>query len=286
MSVKKRGLGRGLDALLSSATANTRSIEQTDSGLIQLAVTSIQPGQYQPRRDMDEQALSELASSIKAQGIMQPIVVRPIGAGRYEIIAGERRWRAAKLLDMDSVPVIVKEVADEAAIAMALIENIQREDLNPLEEALALQRLQQQFELTQQQLAEAVGKSRTTITNLLRLVNLPDEVQTMLIHGDLEMGHARALLGLQGAQLVLAARHVVAIGLNVRQTEAYVRKLQQPEKTPVKKPQDPDIGRLEQSLAEKLGTQVQIKEQGKGKGQLVIKYASLEQLQGVLKFLR
>lgn len=287
MAVKKRGLGRGLDALLSAANANTQPTGQAaDSELVQLATNKIQPGQYQPRRDMDQQALEELASSIRAQGIMQPIVVRPVGEGKYEIIAGERRWRAAKLLELPTVPVIIRQVADEAAIAMALIENIQREDLNPLEEAMALQRLQQQYELTQQQLADAVGKSRTTVTNLLRLVNLPEEVKTMLIHGDIEMGHARALLALPQAELIMAARQVVALELNVRQTEAYVRKLQAPSKQVVKRPSDPDISRLEQHLAEKLGTQVQIKERGKGKGQLVISYSTLEQLQGVLGFLR
>lgn len=287
MAVKKRGLGRGLDALLSAANANTQPTGQAaDSELVQLATNKIQPGQYQPRRDMDQQALEELASSIRAQGIMQPIVVRPVGEGKYEIIAGERRWRAAKLLELPTVPVIIRQVADEAAIAMALIENIQREDLNPLEEAMALQRLQQQYELTQQQLADAVGKSRTTVTNLLRLVNLPEEVKTMLIHGDIEMGHARALLALPQAELIMAARQVVALELNVRQTEAYVRKLQAPAKQAAKPPVDPDISRLEQHLAEKLGTQVQIKERGKGKGQLVISYSTLEQLQGVLGFLR
>jgi len=287
MAVKKRGLGRGLDALLSAANANTQPTGQAaDSELVQLATNKIQPGQYQPRRDMDQQALEELASSIRAQGIMQPIVVRPVGEGKYEIIAGERRWRAAKLLELPTVPVIIRQVADEAAIAMALIENIQREDLNPLEEAMALQRLQQQYELTQQQLADAVGKSRTTVTNLLRLVNLPEEVKTMLTHGDIEMGHARALLALPQAELIMAARQVVALELNVRQTEAYVRKLQAPAKQAAKPPVDPDISRLEQHLAEKLGTQVQIKERGKGKGQLVISYSTLEQLQGVLGFLR
>jgi|SRR5690554_924082 len=286
MAVKKRGLGRGLDVLLSGASANTQTTEIADSTLVQLQLHKIQPGQYQPRRDMDQQALEELAKSIRAQGIMQPIVVRPVAPDKYEIIAGERRWRAAKLLELATVPVIVKQVADEAAIAMALIENIQREDLTPLEEAVALQRLQQQYELTQQELADAVGKSRTTVTNLLRLVNLPDEVKTMLNHGDLEMGHARALLALPQQELVLAARHVVALGLNVRQTEAYVRKIQEPGKKTAQSAADPDIVRLEQRLAEKLGTEVQIKDRGKGKGQLVIKYSSLEQLQGVLGFLR
>lgn len=285
MAVKKRGLGRGLDALLSSASANTSQNQQEETQLREISIRKIQPGQYQPRRDMDQHALEELASSIKAQGIMQPIVVRSVGASKYEIIAGERRWRAASLLDLATVPVIVRQVDDEAAIAMALIENIQREDLNPLEEALALQRLQQQYELTQQQLADAVGKSRSTVTNLLRLVSLPEEVKTMLNHGDLEMGHARALLALNGSEQTLAARHVVAMGLNVRQTEAYVRKLQQPAAR-AKAERDPDIGRLEQHLEEKLGTRVQIREQGKGKGQLVIKYTSLEQLQGVLEYLR
>jgi ParB family chromosome partitioning protein len=290
MAIKKRGLGRGLDALLGGSTAAALEDEavKADSRELQhLPLDLIQRGKYQPRRDMDPSALEELANSIKAQGVMQPIVVRPIGGGRFEIIAGERRWRASQQAGLDRIPAMVREVPDEAAIAMALIENIQREDLNPIEEAVALQRLQQEFELTQQQVADAVGKSRATITNLLRLIALPEEIKTLLSHGDLEMGHARALLGLPPEQQVEGARHVVARGLTVRQTEALVRQwLNSKEKPAEKAKADPDINRLEQRLAEKLGAPVQIKHSQKGKGQLVIRYNSLDELQGVLAHIR
>ena len=290
MAIKKRGLGRGLDALLGGSSPATLEEEaaKVDSRELQhLPLDLIQRGKYQPRRDMDPQALEELANSIKVQGVMQPIVVRPIGAGRFEIIAGERRWRASQQAGLDKIPAMVREVPDEAAIAMALIENIQREDLNPIEEAVALQRLQQEFELTQQQVADAVGKSRVTITNLLRLIALPEEIKTLLAHGDLEMGHARALLGLPLEQQVEGARHVVARGLTVRQTEALVRQwLNSKDKPAEKAKADPDINRLEQRLAEKLGAPVQIKHGAKGKGQLVIRYSSLDELQGVLAHIR
>ena len=290
MAIKKRGLGRGLDALLSGSTAATLEEEavKADSRELQhLPLDLIQRGKYQPRRDMDPAALEELANSIKAQGVMQPIVVRPIGGGRFESTAGERRWRASQQAGLDKIPAMVREVPDEAAIAMALIENIQREDLNPIEEAVALQRLQQEFELTQQQVADAVGKSRVTITNLLRLIALPEEIKTLLAHGDLEMGHARALLGLPLEQQVEAARHVVARGFTVRQTEALVRQWLNSKEKPVEKVKvDPDINRLEQRLAEKLGAPVQIRHGQKGKGQLVIRYSSLDELQGVLAHIR
>ncbi len=289
MAVKKRGLGRGLDALLSSATANTLQEQATQADakeLQHLDLDCIQPGKYQPRGDMDQASLEELAQSIKAQGVMQPIVVRPLTAHTYEIIAGERRWRAAKLAGLKTIPALVRDVSDEAAIAMALIENIQREDLSPVEEAVALQRLQKEFDLTQQEVANAVGKSRATIANLLRLLGLPDEIKTLLAHGDLEMGHARALLGLPAEQQVEAARHVVAKALTVRQTEALVRNMLSDKPAPEKPPVDPDVKRLEQKLAERLGTQVQIKQGPKGKGQLVIRYGTLEELQGVLAHIR
>ncbi len=290
MAIKKRGLGRGLDALLggTSAAALENEAVQADTRELQhLPLDLVQRGKYQPRRDMDPGALEELANSIKAQGVMQPIVVRPIGGGRFEIIAGERRWRASQQAGLEKIPAMVREVPDEAAIAMALIENIQREDLNPIEEAVALQRLQQEFELTQQQVADAVGKSRATITNLLRLIALPEEIKTLLSHGDLEMGHARALLGLPLEQQVEGARHVVARGLTVRQTEAMVRQwLNSKEKPVAVVKSDPDINRLEQRLAEKLGAPVQIKHSQKGKGQLVIRYSSLDELQGVLAHIR
>ncbi len=290
MASKKRGLGRGLDALLGGTSVNALQEEavQADARELQyVPLDLIQRGKYQPRRDMDSTALDELAQSIRAQGVMQPIVIRPIGAGRFEIIAGERRWRASQLAGLDKIPAMVREVPDEAAIAMALIENIQREDLNPIEEAVALQRLQQEFQLTQQQVAEAVGKSRVTITNLLRLIALPEEIKILLSHGDLEMGHARALLGLPAEQQVEGARHVVARGLTVRQTEALVRHWLNSKEKPVEPPKaDPDISRLEQRLAERLGSPVQIKHGQKGKGQLVIRYSSLDELQGVLAHIR
>ncbi len=290
MATKKRGLGRGLDALLGGTTVTAMQEEaaKADTRELQhLPIERVQRGKYQPRRDMDPTALEELAASIKAQGLMQPIVVRPLAGNRFEIIAGERRWRASQLAGLDSIPALVREVPDEAAIAMALIENIQREDLNPIEEAVALQRLQQEFQLTQQQVADAVGKSRVTVSNLLRLIALPDEIKTLLSHGDLEMGHARALLGLPAERQVEGARHVVAQGLTVRQTEALVRQWLNAKETPVAKPAaDPDITRLEQRLAERLGSPVQIRHGRKGKGQLVIRYSSLDELQGVLAHIR
>jgi ParB family chromosome partitioning protein len=290
MAVKKRGLGRGLDALLSGPTVSAleeQAVKVDKKELQHLPVELIQRGKYQPRRDMDPQALEELAQSIKGQGVMQPIVVRPIAGDRFEIIAGERRWRATQLAGLDTIPAMVRDVPDEAAIAMALIENIQREDLNPVEEAIALQRLQSEFHLTQQQVADAVDKSRVTVANLLRLISLPEVIKTMLSHGDLEMGHARALLGLPEEQQVDGARHVVARGLTVRQTEALVRQWLsgKPEPVETAKP-DPDITRLEQRLAERLGSSVQIRHGNKGKGQLVIRYNSLDELQGVLAHIR
>lgn len=290
MAAKKRGLGRGLDALLGGSTVDKLQEEatQVDPNELQyLPLDLIQRGKYQPRRDMDVTALEELAHSIKTHGVMQPIVVRPIAKGRFEIVAGERRWRASQQAGLEKIPAMVRELADEAAVAMALIENIQREDLNPIEEAMALQRLQQEFQLTQQQVADAVGKSRVTITNLLRLISLPEEIKTLLSHGDLEMGHARALLGLPLEQQVEGARHVVARSLTVRQTEALVRQwLNSKEKPAAVAKADPDITRLEQRLAERLGSPVQIKHGQKGKGQLVIRYSSLDELQGVLAHIR
>jgi len=290
MATKKRGLGRGLDALLGGASVSAMQEEaaKVDTRELQhLPLDLIQRGKYQPRRDMDPQALEELAQSIRNHGVMQPIVVRPVNGGRYEIIAGERRWRASQQAGVETVPALVREVPDETAVAMALIENIQREDLNPIEEAVALQRLQQEFQLTQQQVADAVGKSRVAVSNLLRLIALPEEIKTLLSHGDLEMGHARALLGLPGERQIEGARHVVARGLTVRQTEALVRQWLNSKETPkVEARVDPDISRLEQRLAERLGSPVQIKHGQKGKGQLVIRYSSLDELQGVLAHIR
>ncbi len=254
-----------------------------DGELRHVPIELIQRGKYQPRTDMHEEALQDLAASIKNQGIMQPIVIRPISADRYEIIAGERRWRASQIAGMDTIPAIIKPVGDEAAIAMSLIENIQRENLNPIEEAMALKRLQDEFELTQQEVADAVGKSRAAVTNLIRLIGLSLDVRKMLEHGDLEMGHARALLSLDDTKQSEAARSVVGRGLSVRQTEALVRRLNSEEAgTDTKTPLDPDIKNLEDNLAEKLGAKVMIQHTAKGKGRLVLTYNSLDELDGIL----
>lgn len=286
MSLKKRGLGRGLDALLTpvkpAAAPVETPVEIAPAELQKLPVEWLKPGKYQPRKDMSQDALEELASSIRAQGVIQPIVVRPVGEKLYEIIAGERRWRAAQLAGLAEVPCILKPVADDAAVAIALIENIQREDLNAMEEAVALQRLLEEFELTHQQVADAVGKSRTTVTNLLRLNSLADEVKTLLEHGDIEMGHARALLALPEPQQAEAGRIIAAKQLTVRETENLVRRLlePQPEKTtPVK---DPDVASLEQRLSDRFGAPVSISYNRKGKGELVINYSSLPELDGIL----
>ncbi|PFG52532.1 ParB family chromosome partitioning protein [Marinobacter sp. LV10R520-4] len=287
MAAKKRGLGeRGLGALLANSRVN---LEQTpasqDGELRDIALDLIQRGRYQPRRDMDPAALQELADSIRQQGVMQPVVVRPLAAERFELIAGERRWRAAQMAGLESIPAIIRDVSDEAAIAMALIENIQRENLNPIEEAFALQRLQDEFGLTQAQVAEAVGKSRTTITNLLRLIGLTEDVRLMLEHGDLEMGHGRAMLTLAPEQQMQVARQVVARSLSVRQTEALVRQLQQEkaDSGKVAKPRvDPNIRALQDDLAERLGARVAINHGQRGKGKLVIEYSSLDELDGIL----
>ena len=299
MSIKRKGLGKGLYALLSAGLGVTSpapdmsvvpgeadaKFDYRDGKLAHLPIDLIQRGKYQPRRDMNQEALEELAQSIKAQGVMQPIVVRSVGDGRYEIIAGERRWRATQIAGLDRIPVVIREVPDEAAIAMALIENIQRENLNPIEEAVALKRLQDEFELTHAEVAQAVGKSRATVTNLLRLIALNEEVKTLLEHGDLEMGHARAILTLDGAAQRDIARQIVSKGLSVRQTEALVRVYQEGKKDQkinlVVSP-SADIRRLENSLSEKLGAAVEIQHGAKGKGKLVISYNSLDELDGIL----
>jgi ParB family transcriptional regulator, chromosome partitioning protein len=290
---KRRGLGRGLDALLTNAPKKEESSDQelssnaevntaNQSELQKLPIEQLQPGKYQPRKDMSADALDDLSNSIKSQGIIQPIVVRPIGENSYEIIAGERRWRAAQLAGIDLVPCLIKDVPDEAAVAIALIENIQREDLNAMEEAIALQRLLTEFELTHQEVAEAVGKSRTTVTNLLRLNNLNDEVKTLLEHGDIEMGHARALLALKDDAQTTTARSVVAKELTVRETEALIKKIQEPTKVKEETVKDPDTQSLEQNLSEKLGSQVTISHNTKGKGKLVISYTNLDELDGIV----
>ena len=295
MSVKKRGLGRGLNALLREANSEVTSSASDDASqslgdyaiLKKLPVDLIQRGQYQPRRDIEPEALEELAESIKAQGVMQPIVVREISPQQYEIIAGERRWRATQLAGLDTIPALVRELNDETALAMALIENIQREDLNSMEEAIALHRLQTEFELTQQEVATAVGKSRSSVANFLRLMSLPKETQVLLERGDIEMGHAKTLLGLPQDQQAAAARWVVAKGLTVRETEAYVSRLLEGGKkdhaTPLK---DPNIKALETELASKLGAKVQIQHGRKGKGKLVLAYNSLDELDGILAHIK
>ncbi len=284
--VKKRGLNRGLQALLQGAGSLdvdlTQAPTDTKDGLQDIPIEWIKRGVYQPRRDMDPEALEELASSIRVHGIMQPIVVRSVGIDRYEIIAGERRWRAAQLAQLDSVPALIKEVPDEAAIAMALIENIQREDLNAIEEAFALQRLQSEFELTQQEVADAVGKSRSAIANLLRLLQLSEPVRLMLERGDLEMGHARSLLTLEGQLQLQLAREVVAKGLSVRQTEELVRKAQQTPDTVAKKQPNPDTQNLQNRLSQSLGAEVSVVQSAKGKGKLTIAYDTLDQLDGII----
>ena len=295
MSMKKPGLGRGLDALLGGgATHNTpdnNSADQKDS-LKTLPVDVLQRGRYQPRQDFEPTALQELADSIKVQGVVQPIVVRPLAAqpGRYEIIAGERRWRATQLAGLHEIPVVVRDVPDQTAMAMGLIENIQRENLNPVEEASALQRLIDEFALTHSQAAEAVGRSRAAVTNLLRLLSLSEEAKRLLEKGELEMGHARALLALDLSQQSQAARQVVSRGLSVRETEALVRKLLQPKEpgfsSAHKDSLDPDTRQLQDDLSQKLGAKVQFQHSAKGKGKLVIAYNSLDELDGILQHIK
>lgn len=285
MAVKKRGLGRGLDALLSGSMAATADVDPKSADLREVPVDLLQPGKYQPRTDMHSESLEELADSIKAQGVVQPIVIRPIDGDRYEIIAGERRWRASQIAGLHEIPAVVRDVPDEAAIAMALIENIQREDLNPIEEAVALQRLIDEFEMTHQQAAGAVGRSRAAVSNLLRLLTLNDDVRKMLEHGDLEMGHARALLALDGNRQSEVAREVAAKGYSVRETEQLVRRLSDPA-SKAKKPGkslDPDIKRLQDELAGKLAAKVLFQHAAKGNGKLVIHYNSLDELDGILQ---
>ncbi len=287
---KKRGLGKGLGALISDPRPMEEVVTEEakagiDGTLKKIPIELIQRGQYQPRRDMHEEALEELAASIRAQGVMQPIVVRPIDSERFEIIAGERRWRASQKAGLESIPAVIREVPDEDAIAMALIENIQRENLNPIEEAIALKRLQEEFELTQQEVADAVGKSRVTVTNLLRLIALTPEVKKMLEHGDLEMGHARALLSLEQQKQIEVAQQVVHKELTVRQTEALVRSYSEDKKAKkdAKNPKlDANVRSLEDMLGKRLGAKVDIKHSDKGKGKLVISYNSLDELDGIL----
>jgi ParB family chromosome partitioning protein len=312
MAIKKRGLGRGLDALLGPAGRPSRpegttqgdagsesagSVESTSAAVVKrdadgvlrsLPVDIIQRGRYQPRVDMHPESLQNLADSIREQGVVQPIVVRGIGDGRYEIIAGERRWRAAQLAGLHEIPVVVRDVEDRAAIAIALIENIQRENLNPLEEARALKRLIDEFEMTHEQAAQAVGRSRVAVSNLLRLLDLEDAVKGMVERRELEMGHARALLALSGVRQVEAARQVIARGLTVRATERLVQELQRTDvhRRTSNPSRDPDIQRLEARLSDRLGASVLIRHGSGGKGRLEIRYNSLDELDGILEHIK
>ncbi|MDO6685830.1 MULTISPECIES: ParB/RepB/Spo0J family partition protein [unclassified Agarivorans] len=296
MSARKRGLGKGLDLLLSTsnnarqrqveedtkADSNQQTVDQNRGDLRKLPIEWLRPGKYQPRKDMSAEALEELAHSIEAQGVIQPIVVRELGENQFEIIAGERRWRASQQIHLHEVPCLIKNVSDENAVAIALIENIQREDLNAMEEAVALDRLMTEFELTHQQVAEAVGKSRTTVTNLLRLNSLDEDVKILLEHGDIEMGHARALLALSGETQAETARNVAAKGLTVRDTEKLVKTVLNPKAPKPEAKVDPDINRLEQRISERLGAGVKIQQNKKGQGKLVIDYANLDELDAIL----
>ncbi|HEX5337641.1 MAG TPA: ParB/RepB/Spo0J family partition protein [Gallionella sp.] len=275
MAKPHKGLGRGLDALLSGGKS------EKDDVLRELNVSILKPGKYQPRSQMDEASLNELASSIKSQGIMQPILVRQLADSSYEIIAGERRWRAAQLAGLTHVPVLVRSVPDNAALAMALIENIQRENLNPLEEAVGIQRLIDEFKMTHQTAADAVGRSRSAASNLLRLLKLPQAVQSMLMENKLDMGHARALLALDGVQQITAANKIALEQMSVREAETLVQHLLNPETkaTPSKaKKPTRDVLRLEEELSEILGTKVTIKPGSKGAGKLIIEYTSHDHL--------
>jgi ParB family chromosome partitioning protein len=277
---KVKGLGRGLDALLGGDEAQPRE------HLMNVALTQLRPGKYQPRMQMDSGAIAELAASIKVQGVIQPILARPLGDGHFEIIAGERRWRAAKLADLDSVPVLVREVPDDLALVMALIENIQREDLNPIEEAAGIQRLIDEFGMTHEVAAEAVGRSRSGVTNLLRMLSLAKPVQDMVLQGRLDMGHARALLALSGAKQIELANLIAAKNLSVRQAEHLVSQALLPPQVRTRPIRDRDLVALEEELSEQLGTRVAIAPRKKGAGRLSIDYSSLDQLDTLLGLLR
>ena len=294
MATKRQSLGKGLDALLGFAEdvdagqgMGSEGTQLGDGKLQQIPVEFLQRGQYQPRRDFNADSLQELADSISSQGLIQPIVVRALDQGNYEIIAGERRWRAAQLAGVDQIPAIVREISDQATIAMALIENIQREDLNPVEESQALIRLQNEFNLTQQQVAEAVGKSRSSVTNLMRLAALQPLVQQQLERGDIELGHAKCLLALEGDLQIQAARTVASEGLTVRQTEVLIKKLQSPDvEKKATTTANQDILNLQQQLSEKLGAAVKIQHGAKGSGKLTIGYNSVDELDGILNHIK
>ena len=293
----KRKLNRGLEALLGTGLLNKADAETSSapatSGqssakapgpLMEVPIEQLQRGTYQPRRSFAQEALQSLAESIRAQGILQPIVARALASGGFEILSGERRWRAAQLAELPTVPVVIKDVSDEAAIAIGLIENIQREDLNPVEEALGLKRLQEEFGLNQEQVASAVGRSRPAVANLMRLLQLESEVLGLLERQEIDAGHAKALLALSGGDQVRAARKVYQRGLSVRQTEALVRSLATDK--PAVSPTDPNISRLETDLSKQLGAQVKIRHQQSGRGRLEIHYTTLDELDGVLKKIR
>jgi len=276
--MKAKGLGRGLDALLGAD-------EPPREALATLDVSAIRPGRYQPRTHMDDTSLAELAQSIRSQGLLQPLVVRPLEQG-YELVAGERRWRAAQMAGLEKVPALVREVPDDRALVMALIENVQREDLNPMEEAAAVQRLVEEFSMTHDQAADAVGRSRSATSNLLRLLKLAKPVQESLMRGAIEMGHARALLALDGARQIELANRIAARGLSVRETEALVQRLLRAPAQPRRKKHDRDLARLQDQLSERLGTTVQIRPARKGRGTLVLHYSSLDHLDQLLKRLK
>jgi ParB family chromosome partitioning protein len=281
--IKSKGLGRGLDALLGGDKEQARQAEEL--GL--LSVAALKPGKYQPRTRMGQEALAELAESIKVRGVIQPILIRPVSGTQYEILAGERRWRAAKMAGLNEVPVIIRQVTDDAALAIGLIENIQREDLNAMEEAAGIQRLVDEFRLTHEEAARAVGRSRSAVTNLLRLLELSKPVQDMVMEGQLDMGHARALLGLAKSRQVEVANQIAARGLSVREAERLARiSSEAPKRGRPAKRIDPDTRRLQDELADTLGTTVTIKAGKKGKGTLTLAYSSLDQLDGILARLR
>jgi ParB family chromosome partitioning protein len=278
---KHKGLGRGLDALLGGASKPRNEGDE----LAQLPVGALRPGKYQPRTRMDEASLAELAESIRARGVIQPIVVRPVGDSQYEILAGERRWRAARLANLDRIPAVIREVPDEAALGIGLIENIQREDLNPIEEAAGLKRLIEEFHLTHEEVARAIGRSRTGVTNLLRLLELAPVVQAMVQEGAIDMGHARALLALSRERQVEVAQQIAHKGLSVRETERLVQEAHALPKSTAPRAAvklDGDTRRLQEELSEMLGAMVRLKPRSGGKGSVVIDYASLDELQGLL----
>ncbi|MGO1616714.1 MAG: ParB/RepB/Spo0J family partition protein [Oceanisphaera sp.] len=292
MNMKRRGLGKGLDALLSTSSAanlrqhqaDTHSQPDASGDLKTLSLRDLQPGKYQPRRDMSQVALEELATSIRQQGIIQPIVVRPLANGGYEILAGERRWRAARIAGLSQVPCLIKDVADQEAMAIGLIENIQREDLNVIEEARALARLIEEFGFTHLSVADAVGKSRSAVSNLLRLTQLNEDVKQLVEHGSLEMGHARALLAITGDHQTELARIIAQKGLTVRETEKLVKQTLSPKSVPVEQPRSLLMSQLEQEIGTKLGAKVEIKSTHKDKGKLVISYNSLNELDKISHF--